>query len=505
MTLPSPGASQGRAAEPLLGLTLLWHPQLERVGEQAMAVDDGQPVQLNRFMPLFRPPGTTSGLPLGERCIGREPVTLHRQVDGSVDLEIPVGRMMVEIDGEAVAGRVTLTREALADGVVLGLGGAVLLCLHWITTLPRAGEMAGLLGVSSAMLRVREQIRQVANTDLSVLLLGETGSGKELAAKAVHACSKRRDQPWVSVNMATLNESLAAADLFGAVKGAYTGAQSPRRGYFAEAGEGTLFLDEIGNAPATVQPMLLRVLETGEYRPLGAPRNEYSKARLIAATDQRLDDGSFNQPLLRRLEAFVIRMPALRERREDIGLLIVQLLAQWAAQSGSSVSFDPVFVRELCCYDWPGNVRQLSNVVKRAALALTGGDLPRFEELVGAVMMPERSVVPSPDSAARFTETAPVPVRRARLSELSDAQLLQAMEQSAWQIRGAALALGISRPSLYKLIDAHPDIRPAERIPEAELRAALQTAAGELTVCASLLQTPSEALRRRLRALGLMA
>ncbi|HEY9103040.1 sigma 54-interacting transcriptional regulator [Chitinimonas sp.] len=502
LTLPSPGTQLAPTSQALLGLTVLWHPHPERVGEQAVLSDQGLSWQLNRFLPLFRAPGAAEGLPLGERCIGREPIVLERQGE-DVLLRIPPGRMQVDLNGQLLEGEHLLSRAQLAQGAVLGLGGAVLLCLHWVQTLPRLGDTAGLIGVSSAMVRVREQIRQVADTDLAVLLLGETGTGKELAARAIHAASRRKALPWVSVNMATLSESLAAADLFGASKGAYTGSQGARQGYFAEAGGGTLFLDEIGNTPEAVQPMLLRVLETGEYRPLGAPRNELSQARLVAATDQRLDAGEFNQPLLRRLEAFVIRLPALRERREDIGLLIVHLLAQWQAQTGVAVSFEPGFVRELCCYDWPGNVRQLANVVRRAALARQVDDSPSLSELLGVV------VGVAPLSAglevAGNDANEVTPVRRIRLAELSSAQLIDALEQQAWQIKGAAAVLGISRPSLYKLLEAHPDIRSADAIDEAELLAAWDASGGELTACASRLRTPSEALRRRLRALGCVA
>lgn len=498
LTLPSPGTQLAPPNQALLALTVLWHPQIARVGEQAVLHDVGQPLQLNRFLPVFRAPGALEGLPLGERCIGREPLLLQRRGEDLL-LQIPAGRMQVDIAGQPAVGERLLSRALLAEGVVLGLGGAVLLCLHWVQALPRAGEQAGLIGVSSAMVRVREQIRQVADTDLAVLLLGETGTGKELAARAIHTASRRRTQPWVSVNMATLSESLAAADLFGASKGAYTGAETARQGYFAEAGAGTLFLDEIGNTPEPVQPMLLRVLETGEYRPLGAARNELSQARLVAATDQRLDAGEFNQPLLRRLEAFVIRLPALRERREDIGLLIVHLLAQWQAQSGVAVNFEADFVRELCCYDWPGNVRQLANVVRRAALARQADDRPSLGELLGVVvgMLP---VTTGLELVGEVVDES-TPTRRTRLAELSSAQLIDALEQQAWQIKGAAAVLGISRPSLYKLLEAHPDIRSADAIDEAELLTAWD-ATGELTTCASRLRTPAEALRRRLRALG---
>lgn len=256
-----------------------------------------------------------------------------------------------------------------------------------------------------------------------------------------------------------MNEQLAAADLFGAAKGAYTGAERTRGGFFAEAAGGTLFLDEIGDAPAAVQPMLLRVLDGGEYRPLGASRVEHSRARLVAATDQALDSADFNQPLLRRLEGAVIQMPALRQRREDIGLLIAHIMRDWNANTGAALVLPALLVGDMCRYHWPGNVRQLRNVVGRALLGLRTGALPAFAALV-----------PPEGPAAGASVVAP---RRTNLAEVDHDAVLAAMDANAWQIQGAAQALGVSRPSMYKLLAAHPLVREADAIPLDELRAAL--------------------------------
>jgi transcriptional regulator with GAF, ATPase, and Fis domain len=497
-TMTTPIDAVVGTAPPLLGMTILWHPDAARIGQQWAGLGVPGRLAVNRFEPLFR---TLDGdeMPLGERSISRTPLHLVRDARDGIEIALPESRMAVQLDGTMLDGAVRLQREQLDTGVVLTLGGNVLVCLHWIWTLPKANDIEGIVGVGSAAFQLRSLIAQVAKTDLPVLLLGETGTGKEVAAQAIHAASYRASNPLVSVNMATLNEGLAAADLFGAARGAYTGAQTARQGLFAEAGSGTLFLDEIGDTPPSVQPMLLRVLESGEYRPIGGSTVQRSDARLIAATDRDLGTQAFNQPLLRRLEAFVIRVPPLRERREDIGLLILHFLREWQrTQRAATMPELPLsLINQMCHYTWPGNIRQLGHVVRRAALALQAGEMPVFQTLVGNV-----DVAPAPSNV--IPAPAPVPKSRKRLDTLSADDVLDAMEHNGWQILAASKALGISRPSLYKLLESHPHIRPADTIPADELQAALRQEEGDIARCASVLRTPSEALRRRLRNQGLL-
>lgn len=480
------------------------------VGAQWVAPADMGQITLNRFSPLFLPPDQLTPLPIGHQAVSRVPIMLLLNISGGLQIVPPESRMLVELNGVAMSGPMELTADQLGRGVVLGLGGLVLLCLHRVATLPRRGLASELIGVGSAMTRVRELVAQAASTDLPVLLLGETGSGKEVAARAIHRLSKRRDKPLVSVNMATLGESLAAADLFGVTKGAYTGAQSQRPGFFAEAGEGTLFLDEIGDTPSTVQPMLLRVLETNEYRPLGATRNEISQARLIAATDRRLGPDSFNQPLLRRLEALVVHIPPLRARREDIGVLIGHLQQQWLAKTGVSAQLPFSFITELCCYDWPGNVRQLAHVLQNAVLTCQRGEWPTLANLVGeadrwypAHLALTATATPAPPHQPSPVAMAVPKVRQAP-SALTEQQVVAALEQAGWRIRAAASLLGISRPSLYALIEINTLIRQPDALSIDELQAALLASDGDIDQCAACLKTPREALRRHLKAQGLL-
>ena len=484
-TLTSPLAAPGGIRHLLLALTIVWHPEAARIGEQALQAVPEEAVQLNRYCPLF---GHPDGQPLslGLAGISRETLRFARDCDGNVVLTLPACRMVVELNGSVVSGSVSFSRAQIEGGQILTLGRTCVLCVHWIDRLPRNNHLPELAGVGSAAVALRDQLRMVAPSDMTVLLRGETGTGKEIAARAIHALSRRSGAPLVTVNMAAMNEALAGAELFGAVRGAYTGMGAERKGLFAEAAQGTLFLDEIGNTAPAVQPMLLRVLEGGDYRPLGAARDARSSARLIAASDQALDASAFNHALLRRLEAFVIELPPLRERREDIGVLMLHLLEH----------LDPVaplsapLLAEMAAYDWPGNIRQLAHALKRAQLLVQSGSMPQFEQLV------------------RLSAVRPVPAMedagapRHKGSMPNDADIVDAMEQHAWEIKAAAGALGISRPTLYKMLDCHAQIRRPEQIKTAEVTQALDRSNGDLARCASLLQTPAEWLRRHLRTLG---
>lgn len=482
-TLSSPPPLR-RGARALLAITIVWHPQRERVGEQHIAAEADSDIALTRYAPLFwRPDG--DGAPLGHSGVSRAPLRLVRDDADGVTVIAPVSRMRVELNGLAMDHTVHLDAAQLTRGQILTLGRVVVLCVHWMGALPRHHAVPGLVGVGGAAMAMREHIELAARSDTPVLLLGETGTGKEVAARAIHALSRRAGARLVTVNMAALNESLALADLFGAAKGAYTGAHAERQGWFGEADDATIFLDEIGNAPASVQPMLLRVVDQGDYRPLGAPRDRRSSARLIAATDQNLDAASFNQALLRRLEGFVIQLPPLRARREDIGVLVAHVLAAqgWRGELPTDL------IVAFATYDWPGNVRQLVHATRRAVLQMRNGVVPPLDQLI----------LPGPASPGGAMPAATAAPPRQKPSDLSDRQVLEAMSRHGWMIRAAAQALGISRPSMYKLLERHAQIRPAPAIPTDEIEHAMAACGGDLARCAAMLRTPVEPLRRHVR------
>jgi two-component system response regulator HydG len=242
-----------------------------------------------------------------------------------------------------------------------------------------------LVGRSPAIRAVTELVRRVAGTSAPVLLLGETGTGKELVARAIHAEGPRKDAPFVAVNCAALPEALLESELFGHVKGAFTGATQSRRGLFVEADGGTLLLDEIGDMPLALQAKLLRVLETGEVRSVGSDSARATDVRIVAATHRDLPvevkAGRFRQDLYFRLSVVPIAIPALRERRDDVPLLLEHFLRKSRERfpRGAALNVNGEALRLLTEYPWPGNVRQLENLVDRLIITGDGPDIGAAE------------------------------------------------------------------------------------------------------------------------------
>src|SRR5688572_4418355 len=233
-----------------------------------------------------------------------------------------------------------------------------------------------IIGTGKSMARIFELIDSVAGLNSTVLIQGETGTGKELIAKAIHFNSPRKDQKMVSINCGAIPESLLESELFGHVKGAFTGAVQSRAGKFEQANNGTIFLDEIGNMPMALQVKLLRVLQEREFERVGSNESVKIDVRIIAATSCNLEEmvreGSFREDLYYRLNVIPVRMPALRERREDIPLLIQRFISRFCETHMLEMkTVSPLVMKALMGYEWPGNVRQLENIVERMA-ALTG-------------------------------------------------------------------------------------------------------------------------------------
>jgi PAS domain S-box-containing protein len=249
------------------------------------------------------------------------------------------------------------------------------------------------IGGSDALLYVLHKVKQVAPTDATVLINGETGVGKELIARAIHRESGRAGRRFVAVNCAALPPNLVESELFGHERGAFTGAERRREGRFELAGGGTLLLDEVGDLPAEVQPKLLRVLQDGEFERVGGTETHRADVRVIAATNrdlrQDVEDGRFREDLFYRLEVYPITIPPLRDRREDIEPLVQHFVRQIAGRRGVRIGEVPAeLMRRFEAYDWPGNVRELQNVVERAVLVSTGGVLRLAEPLAAAAEDP---------------------------------------------------------------------------------------------------------------------
>lgn len=512
------------------GLTVLCHPDPARVGERfaLTALLGGQGIPLSRLEPYFSRPGIPGAKPLADPYLSRTPLFFSAATAGGVALR-GEARARVRIDGQSFSGDVAVDAAALTRGVVLELGERVALLLGEVDPQPSGLQRFDLVGESAAFERVLRELHQVARTSVPVLLRGETGSGKELVAKAIHKASGRKG-PFVAVNLAAVPPSLAAAELFGSVKGAYTGADRTREGFFARASGGTLFLDEIGEAGVELQAHLLRALEQGEIQPVGADQGRQIDVRLIAATDAPLEQaiaaGWFKAPLFYRLASFELKLPPLRERRDDIGRLLLCFLREELENQGRGHLLEPraegppwlpsALVARLAQLDWPGNVRQLRNVARQIVIGNAQSEqarwLPALDGLTeGRPALAEAGVPPSsppitPGDAApgdAATADVDVPRRYRSATEVGDEELIAALRAHHFRVKPTAAALGVSRTALYGLIERSGRLRKAASLDPAEIALAVAQAGNEIEVLAAALEVSPEGLLLRLKELGL--
>ncbi|HEV2147677.1 MAG TPA: sigma-54 dependent transcriptional regulator [Longimicrobiaceae bacterium] len=307
-----------------------------------------------------------------------------------------------------------------------------------------------LVGRSPRMIEIYKTIGMLAGTRAPVLIRGETGTGKELIARAIHYHSPQADEPFIAINCTAIAESLLESELFGHVRGSFTGAVADRRGRFELAGSGTIFLDEIGDTSPAFQAKLLRVLQEREFYPVGSERPRRTEARVIAATHRPIEEliaeGSFREDLYFRLRVVEIRLPPLRERREDIPLLAESLLAKAAREIHKDVRVIPAaVVKALQSYDWPGNVREMENAIMRAVV-LAPGPAVSLEGLgLGTLQLQGAASEGKPE------ETTLDAVERAHVERI--------LKQTGGNKRRAASLLGISRPRLDRILAKH-DLAP---------------------------------------------
>jgi DNA-binding NtrC family response regulator len=298
----------------------------------------------------------------------------------------------------------------------------------------------GLIGISPKMQRVYKLIEKVAQHNYPVLILGESGTGKELVARSVHFSGPRSNKPFVPVDCSSLVPTLIEAELFGYVKGAFTGAQHSKQGLLEAAGDGTLFLDEIGDLPVDLQAKLLRALQEHEIKPVGSTERVGIRARVIAATNRDLESairtGGFRQDLYFRLNVVQIKLPPLRERRVDIPLLVNTFLEKFCDPSRPIRTISEDAMRRIMAYDWPGNVRELENAIERAVALGSGpilhvGDLPSNLQYSSAEKLPENDdLVP--------------------LEALERRAIFRALRETGGDKLAAARLLGIGKTTLYR-------------------------------------------------------
>jgi len=313
-----------------------------------------------------------------------------------------------------------------------------------------------MLGDSGAMRRLREEIGKVAPTNGRVLVLGESGSGKELIAQEIHRQSKRASGPFVKVNCAAIPSELIESELFGHEKGSFSGAGARRRGQFEVAHGGSLFLDEIGDMSLSAQAKVLRALQTGEVTRVGSERAFTVDVRVIAATNKELEaevrEGTFREDLFFRLNVVPLRAPPLRERLEDVPILAERFLQLALRENGMRPKpVDPGVYPRLAAYRWPGNVRELRNVCERMAIMsgdrVTAADVPEY---VG----PRTAAAPAAGGSADLSRYGEVPLKELR--ELVERDyILKKLEEHEWNITQAAQALGVERTNLHKKIKQH--------------------------------------------------
>ncbi len=322
-----------------------------------------------------------------------------------------------------------------------------------------------LVGSSPAIRVVRRQIEQVANSDANVLILGESGTGKEVVARNLHYNSRRRDKPFVPVNCGAIPPDLLESELFGHEKGAFTGAVSARQGRFEMANGGTLFLDEIGDMPLAMQVKLLRVIQERVFERVGSNKSVQANVRIIAATHRELEkeiaEGRFREDLYYRLNVFPIDMPPLRERAEDIPLLVDELITRMEREGRGSVRLTHSAVAALQQYAWLGNVRELANLIERLIIMFPNGvvdirDLPeKYRKDIDIEILPEPETVADPMPLAAASE-APVRLPRAgidlkeHLLNLESSLIRQALDEANWVVAHAARRLNMRRTTLVE-------------------------------------------------------
>jgi PAS domain S-box-containing protein len=321
----------------------------------------------------------------------------------------------------------------------------------------------GIIGESKPLLKVLEDVKKVAGTEATVLILGETGTGKELIARSIHSSSRRANKPFIKVNCPAIPSTLIESEFFGHEQGAFTGATKKREGRFSIADGGTIFLDEVGELPVDLQSKLLRVLQEGEFEPVGSSKTIKVDVRVIAATNRDLlkevKEGKFREDLYYRLNVFQIELPPLREREGDIEKLAEAFMEKFSKRNG--ISLNPLTTEDISrlrSYSWPGNIRELQNVIERAVITSVAGNINLERAL------PD-STAKAPSSSSDMDKTSARVLSDGELKELEKGNILRALEQTGWKVsgkNGAAELLGLPTSTLNSKIKSLGIKSPSE-------------------------------------------
>ncbi len=518
--------------------TIIFHPDTARIGDwlSLPELHSGQSVAINRNHPQFicnSKNARSTVLPLSDPYLSRQALTISI-VGDSLAFSLPHYKRIVRINGERLSEPTQIPLQQLTEGVCIALANRAVLLMHWgdgkrgdgkndeINNLSnstpltkpftKTGANLGFIGQSLSTRHLRKQLKHYSANNACVLIRGETGTGKELAARALHALSPRADKPLISVNMGAIPQSLASSELFGNHKGAFTGADAKRQGYVGQANGSSLFMDEIGEISGDIQSHLLRALDAQEIQPVGGGTQKID-VRFIAATDadleQRVANQQFSYALLQRLSALTIQLPPLRQRREDIGLLLVHFISAECARAQNN---DPLvsalqnpelcqslalFFEMACLQQWPGNIRQLQHWARRSLLDNSNTDcwqIPNVETHL-------RDTKNSSDESRDTTKNRGKNNKR-KPRDIGDDELQTALRKNQWDISAAAKDLAVSRSALYKLIDASPIVRRASDVNADEIQSQWDACNGDIKLMVSALKISEGAIKRRLRELA---
>ncbi len=510
LTLPSIVAALGGApAELDLVLTIIFHADTSRIGHKVVVpLQSGDvPWVLGRWTPEFIGTCGHAPAPLDDVHVSRQALQFNYQGKRLTILRFN-SASRCRVGSTELYSSLELHKDTLLEGVPLLLGHSVVLMLRLARrsnakcqTSPLSDPLRG---QSACMDTLREQVTCTAKSDIDVLIRGETGTGKELVATAIHQASDRACGPMVRVNMSAIPSGLAASALFGSMRGAFTGADRTTLGYFEQARGGSLFLDEIGDAALDVQPLLLRALEQREIQAVGGSIRDVD-VRVISATDAALEGEGchFKAALRHRLGTCEIVLPPLRKHPEDIGELLLHFLQRFTAKAKRiellpdikslerEIAAWAVLFFRLANYSWPGNVRELGNFAQQIVLA--SEYTPILNESLQLALL-------SKTTKAGLSEALPA---RRKIHDIDDETFDQAMVSNGSEALRVALQLGVSRGAVYRRIKMSSRYRLAAEISLEELQRALTLYDGDSGAVAKQLQVSVNSLRCHLRNLQL--
>lgn len=480
-------------------LTILYHPDVSRVGDR-FVFPTAKNVLLSRVEPPFISQNDQEKY-LKDSALSRTPFEFKREKNDLI-LYRGESKMTARINGEPLKDRWVFSADHLKQGAFISLSGRILLYLHKYQTRMTRVPTYGLIGDSNALQVIREDMSRVADLDVPILIRGETGTGKELVARGIHMASNYRKGPFVAVNMGALPSTMVVSELFGSARGAFSGADRDRPGYFQRANGGTLFLDEIGEANLDAQTALLRVLETGEVFPVGSRTPQKPQVRILAATDanleQRSDDDLFRSPLLHRLAGYSILLPRLKDRRDDIARLFIYFLEKelyeihetHKLQKTKEPWLPITLIEKVVSSNWSGNVRQLRNFARQVVLVNRGREQFNMDARLDFAEL----------STTQKTQEKP---RRRKPSDINYEELATCLQKNNYELSGTSRDLKVSRSSLYDLMRKHKFRLAADVTPHEIVQAFHQTN-GDLKAMVEMLKVSRSAIKSKLKEQSLL-